>query len=165
MRIWSVHPHHLDRQGLVACWRETLLAQAVLAGRTAGYTRHPQLVRFREHDDPVSLVGAYLHGLADETDARRYRFDRSRILAPRGAGRAGRATLPSPMASSPTSGVTCWLGSGAPRAGRDGGMPRRCRIRCSGTVGPDRRVGAAVRVRTLNAPGRHVLVPDPTRPL
>ena len=86
MRIWSVHPRHLDRQGLVACWRETLLAQAVLAGRTAGYTRHPQLVRFREHDDPVSLVGAYLHGLADEADARRYRFDRSRILAPRVPG-------------------------------------------------------------------------------
>jgi len=33
MRMWSVHPSHLDRAGLVACWRESLLAQAVPAGR------------------------------------------------------------------------------------------------------------------------------------
>ncbi len=80
MRIWSVHPRFLDRQGLVACWRETLLAQAVLAGRTRGYTRHPQLVRFRMGDDPLGLVGAYLTGIADEATARGYRFDRTRIL-------------------------------------------------------------------------------------
>ena len=43
MRIWSLHPAHLDRAGLVACWRESLLAQAVLAGRTRGYRHHPQL--------------------------------------------------------------------------------------------------------------------------
>ncbi|WP_309128693.1 pyrimidine dimer DNA glycosylase/endonuclease V [Microbacterium sp.] len=82
MRIWSLHPHHLDRAALVACWRETLLAQAVLAGRTRGYTRHPQLERFRAQPDPVLLVGAYLTGLAGEADARGYRFDRTRILSP-----------------------------------------------------------------------------------
>lgn len=82
MRIWSVHPRQLDRQALVACWRETLLAQAVLAGRTKGYTRHPQLVRFRSAPDGEALVGAYLTGLADEADRRGYRFDRSRILSP-----------------------------------------------------------------------------------
>lgn len=79
MRIWSVHPRFLDGKGLVACWRETLLAQAVLAGRTSGYTGHPQLVRFRAQADPIGAVGAYLVGLADEADARGYRFDRSRI--------------------------------------------------------------------------------------
>ncbi|MFC2473489.1 MAG: pyrimidine dimer DNA glycosylase/endonuclease V, partial [Actinomyces sp.] len=47
MRMWSLHPSHLDRAGLVACWRESLLAQAVLAGRTRGYRNHPQLERFR----------------------------------------------------------------------------------------------------------------------
>lgn len=82
MRIWSLHPQHLDRAALVACWRETLLAQAVLAGRTRGYLRHPQLERFREQDDPLAAVGAYLVGVADEADARGYRFDRSRILSP-----------------------------------------------------------------------------------
>ncbi len=30
MRIWSLHPKYLDRQGLLACWRETLLAQKVM---------------------------------------------------------------------------------------------------------------------------------------
>ena len=82
MRIWSLHPTHLDRAALVACWRETLLAQAVLAGRTKAYQRHPQLERFRAQPDPLGTVGAYLSGVADEADARGYRFDRSRILSP-----------------------------------------------------------------------------------
>jgi len=80
MRIWSLHPEHLDRAGLVACWRETLLAQAVLAERTRGYRNHPQLERFRAQPEPVASVGAYLAGLAREADRRGYRFDRSRII-------------------------------------------------------------------------------------
>jgi hypothetical protein len=71
----------LDRQALVACWRESLLAQAVLAGRTRGYTHHPQLDRFRG-DDGLALIGAYLSELALEADHRGYRFDRTRILHP-----------------------------------------------------------------------------------
>ncbi|GAB3599516.1 pyrimidine dimer DNA glycosylase/endonuclease V [Microbacterium tumbae] len=79
MRIWSLHPRYLDRQALVACWRETLLAQAVLAGDTKGYTQHPQLERFRACEEPIAAVGAYLRGLAAEADVRGYRFDRARI--------------------------------------------------------------------------------------
>ena len=79
MRIWSLHPRYLDRQGLTACWRETLLAQAVLSGRTHGYRQHPQLQRFRAQTDPVSAVAWYLHGIADEADDRGYQFDRDRI--------------------------------------------------------------------------------------
>lgn len=82
MRIWSLHPAHLDGKGLVACWRESLLAQAVLGGRTRGYRSHPQLVRFRAMDEPLTAIGAYLTGLADEAAARDYRFDRDRILQP-----------------------------------------------------------------------------------
>jgi hypothetical protein len=82
MRLWSVHPRHLDRQGLTACWREALLAQAVLAGRTRGYRTHPQLERFRAQRDPVGAITAYLHALADEAGARGYRYDRSRIDEP-----------------------------------------------------------------------------------
>ncbi|MFS0893589.1 pyrimidine dimer DNA glycosylase/endonuclease V [Microbacterium sp. 179-I 3D3 NHS] len=82
MRIWSLHPEYLDRQGLIACWRETLLAQAVLAGRTRGYLGHPQLERFRAVPEPLSSVAAYLSSLADEADTRGYRFDRSRIERP-----------------------------------------------------------------------------------
>ena len=80
MRIWSLHPGQLDRQALVACWRETLLAQAVLSGRTRGYTRHPQLERFRERPDALELIGMHLAGVADEAARRGYRFDRTRIL-------------------------------------------------------------------------------------
>jgi hypothetical protein len=84
VRIWSIHPRYLDPQGLTACWRESLLAQAVLAGRTRGYTRHPQLARFSATAVPLDAIGAYLAALAAEADARGYRFDRTRIDRPRG---------------------------------------------------------------------------------
>lgn len=80
MRLWSLHPSELDRQGLVACWREALLAQAVLSGHTRGYTHHPQLQRFREHAHPSTAVCAYLEGLYVESRSRGYRFDGTRIL-------------------------------------------------------------------------------------
>ena len=81
MRIWSLHPSLLDRRALVACWRETLLAQKVLRGLTRGYTNHPQLIRFRAHPQPLEAVAAYLSGLADEADARGYSFNRALIGA------------------------------------------------------------------------------------
>lgn len=80
MRLWSLHPQYLDRQGLVALWREGLLAQAVLSGATRGYRHHPQLQRFRAHPDPACAIGSYLQGVAREADRRGYRFDRTRIL-------------------------------------------------------------------------------------
>lgn len=79
MRIWSLHPSLLDRQGLLACWRETLLAQKVLQGKTKGYTNHPQLVRFKACPDPVAAIGSYLQGIADEAGRRGYNFDASKI--------------------------------------------------------------------------------------
>jgi hypothetical protein len=79
MRLWSLHPRYLDRQGLTAAWREGLLAQAVLAGRTRGYRHHPQLQRFRELADPSHAVGSYLCGLVEEADRRGYRYDRSKV--------------------------------------------------------------------------------------
>jgi hypothetical protein len=83
MRIWSLHPKYLDRQGLLACWRETLLAQKVLAGATKGYQHHPQLARFRACPDPLGAIAAYLDSLAGEAEQRGYNFNRSRIVAPR----------------------------------------------------------------------------------
>lgn len=82
MRLWSLHPRYLDRQGLTATWREALLAQAVLAGRTTGYRSHPQLRRFAGLSDPMGAIGAYLEALADEATGRGYRYDRSRIDRP-----------------------------------------------------------------------------------
>jgi hypothetical protein len=81
MRLWTLHPRHLDAAGLVALWREALLAQAVLLGRTRGYTRHPQLQRFHAAADPVESIAAYLRVVADEAVARGYAFDAARIVA------------------------------------------------------------------------------------
>ena len=55
MRIWSLHPQYLDRQGLTAAWREGLLAQKVLTGTTKGYRNHPQLRRFRAAGDGSAM--------------------------------------------------------------------------------------------------------------
>lgn len=80
MRLWSLDPNMLDAKGLVALWREGLLAQKVLAGKTKGYRYHPQLERFRSTKDPLRTIGLYLQAVCDEADARSYQFDRSKIL-------------------------------------------------------------------------------------
>jgi hypothetical protein len=79
MRLWTLHPRYLDPQGLVALWREGLLARAVLRGHTRGYRHHPQLERFRAHAWPRTVINAYLHAVADEAYARGYAFDRSKL--------------------------------------------------------------------------------------
>jgi hypothetical protein len=79
MRLWTIHPCYLDAAGLVAAWREGLLAQKVLAGGTRGYTRHPQLERFKSSADPMRSIGKYLHELLAEAWARGYFFDSSKI--------------------------------------------------------------------------------------
>jgi len=83
MRLWTVHPRYLDRQGLLALWREGLLARAVLRGLTRGYRRHPQLERFRAHAAPRRAISAYLAAVHAEAAARGYAFDRSKIGAVR----------------------------------------------------------------------------------
>ncbi len=79
MRLWTLHPKYLDAKGLVALWREALLAQAVLRGRTIGYGRHPQLLRFRRSGSPVRHIAAYLHVVQAEGARRGYAFDAGRI--------------------------------------------------------------------------------------
>ncbi len=87
MRIWSLHPKLLDRQGLVACWRETLLAQKVLMGDTKGYQNHPQLQRFRSCQDPLAAIATYLDAVAGEADQRGYTFNHKKIIGARMTGK------------------------------------------------------------------------------
>jgi hypothetical protein len=79
MRIWTLHPKYLDRQGLTAVWRESLLAQAVLLGKTKGYRHHPQLKRFLSRRSPAAAIATYLDAIQVEAGQRGYSFDRSRI--------------------------------------------------------------------------------------
>ena len=83
MRLWSLHPSLLDRAGLVALWREALLAQKVLSGKTTGYRHHPQLDRFRRSGNPTRAIAIYLWTVADEAKERGYHFDISKIATPR----------------------------------------------------------------------------------
>lgn len=79
MRIWSISPKYLDPKGLVALWRETLLAKHVLMGNTVGYRNHPQLIRFKQQSDPVATIDAYLAHIYNEALLRNYKFDKSKF--------------------------------------------------------------------------------------
>ncbi len=86
MRLWSIHPRYLDSRGLVALWREGLLAQKVLRGATNGYRHHPQLVRFHQTPNPLGAIATYLRAIVTEAERRGYHFDRSRIVRNRFSG-------------------------------------------------------------------------------
>ncbi|MEO5572983.1 MAG: pyrimidine dimer DNA glycosylase/endonuclease V [Gammaproteobacteria bacterium] len=79
MRLWSIHPKYLDPQGLVALWREALLAQAVLRGETKGYRHHSQLTRFQNHPEPLSAISTFLAAVHTEATSRGYSFDAAKV--------------------------------------------------------------------------------------
>ncbi|MGA2242712.1 MAG: pyrimidine dimer DNA glycosylase/endonuclease V [Verrucomicrobiota bacterium] len=79
MRLWTLHPKYLDARGLVALWREALLAQKVLRGATRGYRHHPQLRRFSGHPNPSAALASYLAAVHEEAVQRGYKFDAAKI--------------------------------------------------------------------------------------
>lgn len=79
MRLWSIHPSYLDVKGLVAAWREALLAQKVLEGLTRGYKNHPHLLRFKQAEDPLSAIGTFLGQIVREAEIRGYHFDAQKV--------------------------------------------------------------------------------------
>lgn len=79
MRLWSLDPKYLDRAGLLACWREWLLAKKVLEGNTIWYKNHPQLYRFKNLENPLDWINAYLTIIYNEAINRNYKFSASKI--------------------------------------------------------------------------------------
>jgi hypothetical protein len=79
MRLWSLHPQYLDAKGLVALWREALLAKKVLQNATKGYKNHPQLIRFKQHPDPIEAINHYLKIVYEQSLVRGYSFDSSKF--------------------------------------------------------------------------------------
>lgn len=79
MRLWTLHPKYLDARGLVALWREGLLARAVLRGETLGYRHHPQLERFTSHATPRLAINAFLGAVYEESVLRGYDFDGNKV--------------------------------------------------------------------------------------
>jgi len=90
MRLWSLHPKYLDTKGLLALWREALLAQEVLRGNNKGYRHHPQLERFKATNNPLSSISTYLLAVYREATKRGYKYDASKIGP-------GRITKPLPV--------------------------------------------------------------------
>lgn len=79
MRLWSIDFSYLDPAGLVALWREALLAKKVLQGKTKGYRNHPQLERFKALNDPLEGINTYLYYVLKEGELRGYNFDGNKI--------------------------------------------------------------------------------------
>jgi len=75
MRLWSINPKFLDTIGLIALWREALLAKKVLSGNTKGYKNHPQLDRFKSMPDPIMYLNNYLCTIYGESLIRGFKFD------------------------------------------------------------------------------------------
>ncbi len=78
MRIWSTHPEYLDSKGLIALWRESLLAKNVLAGLTKGYKNHPQLIRFKKKN-PLKSINTYIYYIYLESLKRNYSFNKAKF--------------------------------------------------------------------------------------
>jgi len=80
VRLWSIHPKYLDKAGLGACWREALLAKKVLEGNTKGYKNHSQLIRFKQHSDPLVMINRFLMEIWREAKWERgYNYDESKF--------------------------------------------------------------------------------------
>jgi len=79
MRLWSISPKYLDRQGLLAVWREGLLAKHVLEGKTKGYKNHPQLIRFKDSKDALAYINNYLLTIYKEAENRGYKFSLNKL--------------------------------------------------------------------------------------
>lgn len=79
MRLWTISPRYLDSAGLVALWRESLLAKKVLEGKTVGYRNHPQLVRFKNSENPLGAINKYLEIVYKESQNRGFNFDHSKF--------------------------------------------------------------------------------------
>jgi hypothetical protein len=79
MRLWTIHPRYLDTKGLLAAWREGLLAQKVLQNQTKGYRNHPQLKRFKSSSSPEGAIALYLRAIYSEALNRGYKFSAEKI--------------------------------------------------------------------------------------
>ena len=79
MRLWSINFNYLDSKGLVALWREALLAKNVLIGKTKGYKNHPQLERFKDTSFPEKYINNYLLEIYNESQNRNFNFNKSKI--------------------------------------------------------------------------------------
>lgn len=79
MRLWSLSPSLLVPMGLIALWRESLLAKKVLEGKTKGYRHHPQLIRFRCQSN-LTHINLYLQIIFENSKKRGYNFDSGKFV-------------------------------------------------------------------------------------
>lgn len=82
MRIWSIHPVNLDTKGLCGAWRE-LLGAIKSCDPSVGYSRHSQLIRWRNATDSIEMMRNALahYGLTlyQEAKRRKYHFNVNKL--------------------------------------------------------------------------------------
>jgi hypothetical protein len=66
-------------RGIVAFWREGLLARKVLQHQTKGYNNHPQPDRFNAHLQPAVAIECYLRYIYEEAVRGGFHFDVDKI--------------------------------------------------------------------------------------
>jgi hypothetical protein len=79
LRLWSLDPKYLDSKALNGVWRESLLAQSVILGKTKGWKNHPQLIRFKHTQNPIETIGYYLKKIYEESCKRGYKYNKNKI--------------------------------------------------------------------------------------
>jgi hypothetical protein len=75
MRIWTVHPMYLDKQGMATAWREGVLGISVF-GTSKMYSSHPQLKRFTSK----AQIAEYLLEILEESKNRDYTFNAGQVF-------------------------------------------------------------------------------------
>ena len=89
MRLWSIHPKYLDRMGLLALWREAILAKKILFGEelkpgAQKYINHPHFKRFKptigEGWYKQACMMVYLKDVYEEGVKRGYKFNKDLAL-------------------------------------------------------------------------------------
>lgn len=82
MSLWTVHPKYLDKQGLIALWREGLLAQKSLNGELDIELNNQVWQQFKNSENPLKAIGTYLSFIASEGARRGYKLGHEKIIYP-----------------------------------------------------------------------------------
>ncbi len=80
MKLWSLHPRHMDHTRLLALWRTALAARDIIEGRASDYRVDRSIYRFMGRLDSDRAINTYIYYIWLEAKGRGYRFAREEAL-------------------------------------------------------------------------------------